>query len=98
MQELMGIEKDQDVINRYYATTAEVDKFIHEGEGDPGLDPMRPYFEEGGYSSWNDRLCEKFADYYEEKLDATFFRGRSERGGGALHESPLSYWSEVEES
>ncbi|KJA14543.1 hypothetical protein HYPSUDRAFT_59320 [Hypholoma sublateritium FD-334 SS-4] len=72
MQELMGIEKDQDAINRYYATTTEVDKFAHGGGNDPGLDPMRPYFEEGGYNSWNDRLCEKFVDYYEEQLDVKF--------------------------
>lgn len=72
MNELMGIEKDKDIINKHFATMAEVHKFIHESEGDPGLDPMRPYFEEGGYNTWNDRLCEKFANYYEEKLDVNF--------------------------
>ncbi|KJA19403.1 hypothetical protein HYPSUDRAFT_204620 [Hypholoma sublateritium FD-334 SS-4] len=72
MNELMGIEKYKDIINKRYATVAEVDKFIHESEGDPGLDPMRPYFEEGGYNTWNDRLCKKFANYYEEKLDLNF--------------------------
>ncbi|KJA14385.1 hypothetical protein HYPSUDRAFT_59396 [Hypholoma sublateritium FD-334 SS-4] len=70
MQELMGVEKDQDIINRYYATTAEVDNYAHGGGNDPGLDPMRPYFEVGGYNSWNDRLCEKFVDYYEERVEA----------------------------
>ena len=51
MQELMGVEKDQDIIDRYYATTAEVDEYARGGENDPGLDPMRPYFEVGGYNS-----------------------------------------------
>lgn len=68
MNELLGIRKDEDIISKEFATEEEVLRHHDEGVGDPALNPMHPYFLKGGFNTWNDRLCEKFAGYYEQKL------------------------------
>ncbi|KAF8180609.1 hypothetical protein BJ912DRAFT_1062388 [Pholiota molesta] len=72
MNELLGINKDDHIINKESATEEEVYRHRDGGLNDPALCPMRPYFLKGGFSTWNDRLCEKFVDYYEEKLGISF--------------------------
>lgn len=72
MNELLGIKKDEDIIAKESATEEEVYRHRDERVGDPALNPMHPYFLKGGFNTWNDCLCEKFADYYEEKIGIPF--------------------------
>lgn len=68
MNELLGIQKDEHIAAKASATEEEVHQYRDECEGDPALSPMHPYFLKGGFNAWNDRLCEKFVDWYEEGL------------------------------
>lgn len=72
MNDLLGIKKDHDIIAKESATEEEVYRHGDGGLNDPALSPMRPYLLKGGFSTWNDRLCEQFVDYYEEQLGISF--------------------------
>jgi hypothetical protein len=67
MNRLMGIEKDKEISRIDCATDEEVDEFEEGTAPGPELSPMRPYLDSTRHTSWNDALCEKFVEDFEEE-------------------------------
>jgi hypothetical protein len=67
MNRLMGIEKDKGISGLYCATEEEVEEFEEGTTTGPELCPMRPYLNSPRHTSWNDTLCEKFVEHFEEE-------------------------------
>ena len=66
MNKLIGMTKNDDIINVDLATADEVEDYAN-GTGDgPTLEPMRPYLEGRILVEWNTTLCELFTEHLAE--------------------------------
>jgi hypothetical protein len=66
MNRLLGIENDKEISKVHCATDDEVGEYEEGIIAAPELDPMRPYLNSSRSNSWNNVLCDKFVDYFEE--------------------------------
>jgi len=71
MNELMGMKRDNDIVDKDLATEEEVMAFENGDEGStaPELQPLRPYLEGNLRCSWNATLCEMFLQQWEESQE-----------------------------
>jgi hypothetical protein len=67
MNELLGISKNDDIINIDLATSEEVDNYENGYEDEPPLQPMCPYLKGNLLVEWNNRLCELFVEHLADK-------------------------------
>jgi hypothetical protein len=72
MNKLLGISKNDDIVNIDLATFNEVLEYENGGGNEPSLKPMRPYLEGKLLVEWNNRLCELFIKHLaKERWDLT---------------------------
>ena len=67
MNELLGMSKNDDIINIDLATREEVESYENGDTDEPPLQPMRPYLDGDVLVEWNNRLCELFVAHLAEK-------------------------------
>ena len=65
MNKLIGMTKNDDVINVDLATADEVEDYANGTGDDPTLEPMRPYLGQI-LVEWNTTLCELFTEHLAE--------------------------------
>ncbi len=69
MNRLMGIDKDKGISKVECATEEEVEEFQEGIAEGPDLSPMRPYLNSSRRTAWNNSLCEKFIEHFEEEME-----------------------------
>lgn len=68
MNRLMEIKTDKAISGVDCATEEEVNEFEEGFTTGPELHPMRPYLDSSRHNAWNDELCEKFIEQFEEEV------------------------------
>ena len=64
---LLEIEKDTGITGVDCAVEEEVGEFEDGITTGPELSPMHPYLDSMRHNSWNDELCDKFLEHFEEE-------------------------------
>jgi hypothetical protein len=67
MNELLGISKNDEIVNIDLATHEEVDSYENGDQDEPPLQPMRPYLEGKLLVEWNNTLCRLFVEHLADK-------------------------------
>ena len=69
MNKLLGITKNDDIININLGTADEVEDYANGTSDDPPLEPMHLYLEGQLLVEWNIKLCELFIEHLAEAED-----------------------------